>query len=61
MTEVKSFLKFYLEKIEILEQQNQWSLKMHFDGYEGWIDSKQYQVISESNLISFLTTITFKF
>jgi hypothetical protein len=22
---------------------------MHFDGYEGWIDSKQYQVISESN------------
>jgi hypothetical protein len=48
MTEVKSFLKFYLEKIEILEQQNQWSL-MHFDGYEGWVDSKQYQVISESN------------
>jgi hypothetical protein len=22
---------------------------MHFDGYEGWVDSKQYQVIDESN------------
>jgi hypothetical protein len=50
MTEVKSFRKFYLEDFEILEKQKQWSrIKMHFDGYEGWIDSKQYQVISESN------------
>jgi hypothetical protein len=38
------------EDFEILEQQEQWSrIKMHFDGYEGWVDSKQYQVISESN------------
>jgi hypothetical protein len=38
------------EHFEILEQQMQWSrIKMHFDGYEGWVDSKQYQVISDSN------------
>jgi uncharacterized protein YgiM (DUF1202 family) len=38
------------EDFEILEKQKQWSrIKIHFDGYEGWIDSKQYQVISESN------------
>jgi hypothetical protein len=38
------------EDFEILEQQKQWSrIKLHFDGYEGWVDSKQYQVISESN------------
>lgn len=38
------------EHFEILEQQKQWSrIKMHFDGYEGWVDSKQYQVISDSN------------
>lgn len=38
------------EHFEVLEQQKQWSrIKMQFDGYEGWIDSKQYQVISESN------------
>jgi hypothetical protein len=38
------------EHFEILEQQKQWSrIKMHFDGYEGWLDSKQYQNISESN------------
>jgi len=38
------------EHFEVLEQQKQWSrIKMHFDGYEGWVDSKQYQIISESN------------
>ncbi|TDO73570.1 SH3 domain-containing protein [Flavobacterium chryseum] len=38
------------EHIEILERQNQWSrIKIHFDEYEGWVDSKQYQVISEAN------------
>ncbi|UQD57288.1 C40 family peptidase [Flavobacterium sp. K5-23] len=38
------------EHFEILEKQNQWSkIKMQFDNYEGWVDSKQYQVISESN------------
>jgi hypothetical protein len=38
------------EHFEILAQLNQWSqIKMQYDGYEGWVDSKQYQVISESN------------
>ena len=36
------------EHFEILEQQKQWTfIKMQFDGYEGWVDSKQYQLISE--------------
>jgi cell wall-associated NlpC family hydrolase len=38
------------EHFEVLEQQKQWSrIKMQFDEYEGWVDSKQYQVISESD------------
>lgn len=38
------------EHFEILEQLKQWSrIKMQYDAYEGWVDSKQYQVISESN------------
>lgn len=38
------------EHFEILEQQKQWSkVKMQYDGYEGWIDTKQFQSISESN------------
>jgi gamma-D-glutamyl-L-lysine dipeptidyl-peptidase len=38
------------EHFEILEKLNQWSrIKMQYDGYEGWVDSKQYQLISESN------------
>ena len=38
------------EHFEILEQSKQWSrIKLHYDGYEGWVDSKQFQVISESN------------
>lgn len=38
------------EHIEILEHQNQWSrIKIQYDDYEGWVDSKQYQVISEAN------------
>ncbi|MBF4518329.1 C40 family peptidase [Flavobacterium sp. ANB] len=38
------------EHIEILERQNQWSrIKIQFDDYIGWVDSKQYQVISEAN------------
>jgi gamma-D-glutamyl-L-lysine dipeptidyl-peptidase len=38
------------EHFEILEQQNQWSkVKLNFDNYEGWVDSKQYQLISEKN------------
>jgi gamma-D-glutamyl-L-lysine dipeptidyl-peptidase len=38
------------EHIEILERQNQWALIIiQYDDYEGWVDSKQYQIISEAN------------
>ena len=38
------------EHFEIVEQLKQWSrIKMQFDNYEGWVDSKQYKIISESN------------
>jgi hypothetical protein len=38
------------EHFKVLEQLKQWSrVKMQFDGYEGWVDSKQYQIISESS------------
>lgn len=38
------------EHIQILERQNQWArIKIQFDDYEGWVDSKQYQIISEAN------------
>ncbi|KIA85814.1 C40 family peptidase [Flavobacterium sp. AED] len=38
------------EHFEILEQLKQWSrIKMQYDDYEGWVDSKQYQLISESS------------
>tara|TARA_R110002124_G_scaffold172301_1_gene339931 strand:+ start:1802 stop:2563 length:762 start_codon:yes stop_codon:yes gene_type:complete len=38
------------EHFEILEQAQQWSrIKLQYDSYEGWVDSKQYQILSESN------------
>lgn len=38
------------EHFEIIEQDKQWSkIKLHFDDYEGWIDSKQYQIISDDD------------
>jgi hypothetical protein len=38
------------EYFEILEHYDQWSkIKLYFDNYIGWVDSKQYQLISESN------------
>ena len=38
------------EHIEILERQNQWArIRIQFDDYIGWVDSKQYQVISEAH------------
>jgi len=37
------------EHFQILEQTKGWvKIKIHFDEYEGWIDEKQYQSISES-------------
>jgi len=38
------------EHFEICEQFKQWNrIKLHFDSYEGWIDSKQMQLISASD------------
>ena len=38
------------EHFEILEQLKQWSkIRMQYDGYEGWIDSKQLQPISAAS------------
>lgn len=40
----------YGEHFEVIETQNQWSrIRLQFDDYEGWVDSKQYQVISEKS------------
>ncbi|MBL0012455.1 MAG: C40 family peptidase [Flavobacterium sp.] len=36
------------EHFEVLEQQQQWArIKLQYDGYEGWIDAKQFQSITE--------------
>lgn len=36
------------EHFEVLETQQQWAkIRLQYDRYEGWIDSKQYQKISE--------------
>jgi len=41
------------EHFEILEKQNQWAkIKLQYDDYEGWVDSKQYQPISEKSFLS---------
>ena len=38
------------EHFEILETLKQWAkIKLHFDGYEGWVDTKQYQIISQNS------------
>jgi hypothetical protein len=38
------------EHFEILEQLKQWSrIRLQYDAYEGWIDTKQMQPISESS------------
>lgn len=37
------------EHFEIIEQLKQWSkIKLQYDDYEGWVDSKQYQKISDT-------------
>lgn len=41
------------EHFQILETQKQWSkVKLNYDDYVGWVDSKQYQLISEKIYIS---------
>lgn len=38
------------EHFEVLEQKGAWTrVKLQYDGYEGWIDTKQFQVISEAD------------
>jgi gamma-D-glutamyl-L-lysine dipeptidyl-peptidase len=38
------------EHFEICEKLNQWyRIKLQYDSYEGWVDSKQIQVISEND------------
>ena len=38
------------EHFEVLEVQKQWSrIKLQFDDYEGWVDTKQYQLISKNS------------
>ena len=38
------------EHFEVLEQHQQWAkIKLQYDGYEGWIDAKQFQSITEAD------------
>lgn len=40
------------EHFEIIETQKQWAkIRLQFDQYEGWVDSKQYQIISENQYL----------
>lgn len=40
------------EHFQIIEKNEKWSkVQLHFDDYEGWIDTKQYQLISENDYI----------
>ena len=44
------------EHFEILEQLKQWTfIKMQYDGYEGWIDFKQLQLISDESYLKLST------
>ncbi len=41
------------EHFEVLERQRQWArIRMHFDRYEGWLDSKQFAEISSAQFES---------
>lgn len=43
------------EHFEVIERSQQWAkIRLQFDGYEGWVDSKQFQIITEDqyNLLS---------
>ena len=37
------------EHFEVVEELKQWRrIRLHYDAYEGWVDSKQFQMISEA-------------
>ena len=46
----------YGEHFQVLEQRKKWSrIRIIFDKYEGWIDNKQFQVITEDEFESIST------
>lgn len=46
------------ETADILEVQKHWTrIKMHYDGYEGWMDTKQWKPISDEDLAKRKTTV----
>lgn len=46
------------ESADILEVNKNWTkIKMHYDGYEGWMDTKQIKLVSEEYLANRKTTI----
>ncbi|AZZ59197.1 C40 family peptidase [Riemerella anatipestifer] len=48
----------YGESVEILSQEGNWvHIKMDFDGYEGWVDVKQFKIISDENISESKTSL----
>lgn len=44
------------DHFDVLEQHQKWSkIRIAFDGYEGWIDNKQYQQLSEGDIANYST------
>lgn len=42
----------YGELFKVLEQRKKWSrIRLLFDGYEGWVDNKQFRLISEKEYL----------
>ena len=42
------------ESMDIIKEAGNWTkIKMHYDGYEGWVDSKQISLISDEDLLFF--------
>ncbi|MBT0552148.1 hydrolase Nlp/P60 [Riemerella anatipestifer] len=51
----------YGESVEILSQEGNWvHIKMDFDGYEGWVDVKQFKIISDENISESKTNLVKK-
>lgn len=48
----------YGESVDILAYEGNWAkIKMHLDGYEGWVDSKQLQILDEVQFNQRTTTL----
>ncbi|PQA92329.1 hydrolase Nlp/P60 [Chryseobacterium shigense] len=46
------------ESADILEVNKNWTkIKMHYDGYEGWIDTKQLRLVTEEDLAKRKVTV----